>query len=160
MDILEARRILTALKGDLPVSPKADTDAATITAAQDALLALSQTLKFDGTTWARAKIPDQRADLDYAAFTAGEVKTLFTPTAGKKWRIHYLSISVSGNSQITIQDSAGTPQIYDEINITNITHLPVDYGDLGLLCDAVTLTLDIKSSAAVSVGVHALVGEE
>jgi len=113
---------------------------------------------FNGVTWDRIRIPDARADLDRQAIGAGATVTLIAAAAGLNHRIHHLSIAVSGATVLTLDDGT-TGQIYAEYEFAGAGNLIVNFPN-GLLTNTVNETLDVTSSAAVNVAVHALFGNE
>lgn len=102
-----------------------------------------------------------KADIDQVAFSAAEIKTLHTlSNSAKRWVLTYFTISVSGATTVTIQDDQGTPEIYDELDFGGRSHVLIVYPFPGVWAESTGSKLNIKSSAAVSVAVHARVYED
>lgn len=110
-----------------------------------------QTNSFDAV-----RKPTARADIDRVLFSADGITTLITPATQEKWRLHWLLITVSGATVITVQDNDDTPQIYGEFEFAGAGSLVVPIHEEGLLSDVAAKKCDIKSSGNVTVGVHAL----
>lgn len=124
-----------------------------ITAAIVALGANGLGYVYNGASWDRLRTPNVIKTVAAVAITAGTGATIWTPTAGKKFRLMGWALSVSAGASLIFGDNAVATVILrsELLAAAGISQNPPGFGN-GFLSAAANnvLKLDVTANATVS----------
>lgn len=113
------------------------------------LVTNAQTMIFNGTTWDRERGPNVFKSLQSVAVVAGAAVTVWTPAAGKKFRVMGFVLSLSVSGSVILKDSSTEILRLQTAAAIGVASPPMGNGILSTVANNV-LQVDVGASGNVS----------